>query len=58
MILKMHHAQITIPAKDITASRHFYLQELGMIEVEKPEAFGQSHGILASRSCWLITLLK
>ncbi len=35
-ILGLHHAQITISTADETAARAFYLDVLGLAEIEKP----------------------
>jgi catechol 2,3-dioxygenase-like lactoylglutathione lyase family enzyme len=38
MILKVHHAQITIPSGTETQAREFYCEFLGLQEVTKPES--------------------
>lgn len=38
MILKIHHAQITIPKGEEKQAREFYCEFLGLREVPKPEA--------------------
>lgn len=38
MILKVHHAQITIPTDAETQAREFYCEFLGISEVAKPES--------------------
>ena len=38
MILKVHHAQITIPKNAETEARKFYCEILGLKEIPKPEA--------------------
>ncbi len=38
MILKVHHAQITIPVGAETQAREFYCEFLGIQEVSKPES--------------------
>jgi catechol 2,3-dioxygenase-like lactoylglutathione lyase family enzyme len=38
MILKVHHAQITIPKNAETKARKFYCELLGLKEIPKPEA--------------------
>ncbi len=43
MILKVHHAQITIPTGEETKAREFYCEFLGLKEVSKPESL-QSRG--------------
>ncbi len=43
MILRVHHAQITIPNGEETKAREFYCEFLGLKEVSKPESL-QSRG--------------
>ena len=38
MILRVHHAQITIPKKAEDAAREFYCAFLGLKEIPKPDA--------------------
>lgn len=38
MIIRLHHAQITIPKGAEEQGRQFYCQVLGLPEIEKPEA--------------------
>lgn len=38
MIVRLHHAQITIPRGEETAARRFYCQVLGLPEIEKPDS--------------------
>jgi catechol 2,3-dioxygenase-like lactoylglutathione lyase family enzyme len=38
MILKVHHAQITIPSGEEVRAREFYCEFLGLEEVMKPES--------------------
>jgi catechol 2,3-dioxygenase-like lactoylglutathione lyase family enzyme len=38
MILKVHHAQITIPVGTETEAREFYCEFLGLREIPKPES--------------------
>ena len=38
LLLRVHHAQITIPAGEETSAREFYCEFLGLQEVSKPEA--------------------
>ncbi len=40
MILKVHHAQITIPKNAENEARVFYCDFLGLREVPKPKSFG------------------
>ena len=38
MILRLHHAQITVPADRVEEARDFYCGVLGLKEIEKPES--------------------
>ena len=38
MILRLHHAQITVPSDQETEARAFYLGLLGLCEIEKPDS--------------------
>lgn len=38
MILRVHHAQITIPKNSETEAREFYCEFLGLSEIPKPES--------------------
>ncbi len=38
LLLRIHHAQITIPTGEETKAREFYCEFLGLREVPKPEA--------------------
>lgn len=38
MLLKIDHAQITIPKGEETKAREFYCEFLGLTEIEKPES--------------------
>ena len=44
MILKIHHAQITIPKDAEEMAREFYCEFLGLREIPKPEAL-QGRGV-------------
>ena len=44
MILKVHHAQITIPTGAETEAREFYSEFLGLSEVPKPESLQNRGG--------------
>ena len=43
-ILGLHHAQVTIPPGEEEVARHFYIDLLGMQEIEKPEGLKQRGG--------------
>ncbi len=45
MILKVHHAQITIPKDAEDLAREFYCQLLGLREIPKPEALQGRGGL-------------
>jgi len=38
MVIGIHHVQITIPPTDEAAARAFYIDLLGLAEVEKPDS--------------------
>jgi catechol 2,3-dioxygenase-like lactoylglutathione lyase family enzyme len=44
MIVRLHHAQITIPKGAETEARQFYCQLLGLIEVPKPASLAGRGG--------------
>ncbi len=44
MILKVHHAQITIPVDTEKEAREFYCEFLGLQEVSKPESLQERGG--------------
>lgn len=44
MILKVHHAQITIPTDAADLAREFYCELLGLREIPKPEALQNRGG--------------
>ncbi len=44
MILRLHHAQITIPKGTETEAREFYCQLLGLYEVPKPASLSGRGG--------------
>ncbi len=47
MILRIHHAQITIPTREEDAARAFYCGILGLKEIPKPES------LIARGGFWL-----
>jgi len=44
MILRLHHAQITIPPGEETRCRRFYCDLLGLREIAKPSALNERGG--------------
>ncbi len=44
MILRVHHAQITIPVGAETEARNFYCEFLGLLEIPKPESLQNRGG--------------
>jgi catechol 2,3-dioxygenase-like lactoylglutathione lyase family enzyme len=44
MILRVHHAQITIPVGAETEAREFYCEFLGLREIPKPESLQKRGG--------------
>jgi len=44
MILRLHHAQITIPPGEETRCRRFYCDLLGLCEIAKPLSLGERGG--------------
>ncbi len=44
MILRIHHAQITIPSAAQAAARDFYCRVLGLLEIAKPESLQDRGG--------------
>jgi catechol 2,3-dioxygenase-like lactoylglutathione lyase family enzyme len=38
MLLRLHHAQITVPPERVEEARDFYCGVLGLKEIEKPES--------------------
>lgn len=44
MIKRLHHAQITVSAKDEVKAREFYLKTLGLKEIPKPDALLKNGG--------------
>jgi catechol 2,3-dioxygenase-like lactoylglutathione lyase family enzyme len=47
MILGVHHAQITVPSRAEAEARAFYLDVLGLLELEKPDALKPRGGFWA-----------
>lgn len=45
MILSVHHAQITIPNGAEESARRFYCDELGFVEIAKPDALQNRGGL-------------
>lgn len=44
MILRMHHAQITIPQGEENGARDFYCRLLGLKEIDRPEELSNRGG--------------
>ena len=44
MIVRIHHAQITVPPGAEDAARHFYCGTLGLAEIVKPESLAGRGG--------------
>jgi len=45
LILRIHHAQITVAASDLEAARSFYRDVLGMKEIPKPASLAARGGL-------------